>query len=147
LRTEYARRAALVEIDALVAVWLGVGPDELVSMYKARFPVMQRFEAVTWFDAEGSKLAGNARAIGQRQRKDSWQAFQAHLADSSGATSPPDGYSAPFYKPDREAEMRAAHAYFQARLDAAVASGEWEPAVPTAPIASSGPNSPDRISS
>ena len=28
LRTEYARRAALVEIDALVAVWLGFEIDE-----------------------------------------------------------------------------------------------------------------------
>ncbi|MEI5035387.1 hypothetical protein RB201_30140 [Streptomyces sp. S1A(2023)] len=38
LRSEYARRAALVEIDALVAVWLGISADELVAMYRARFP-------------------------------------------------------------------------------------------------------------
>ena len=39
----------------------------------------------------------------------------------------PEGYTAPFYKADREAEMRAAHAVFQARLDAAMARGEWDP--------------------
>ncbi|MFD5655041.1 hypothetical protein [Streptomyces sp. NPDC127039] len=36
LRTERARRAALVEIDALVAVWLGVDADALAAMYQAR---------------------------------------------------------------------------------------------------------------
>jgi hypothetical protein len=40
---------------------------------------------------------------------------------------PPEGYTAPFYKPEREREMRAAHAVFQRRLDDAVARGEWDP--------------------
>ncbi|MFB7086714.1 hypothetical protein, partial [Streptomyces sp. NPDC056296] len=48
----------------------------------------------------------------------------AHLDDPEG-TPPPDGYQAPFYKADREAEMRAAHAHFQARLDAEIAAGRW----------------------
>ncbi|MEZ3181257.1 hypothetical protein KYY02_21975 [Streptomyces pimonensis] len=39
------------------------------------------------------------------------------------------GYQAPFYKADREAEMRAAHAHFQARLDAEIAAGRWTPPV------------------
>ncbi|MFE7935633.1 hypothetical protein ACFU6S_44325, partial [Streptomyces sp. NPDC057456] len=43
LRTEFTRRAALVEIDALVAVWLGISADELVAMYDARFPVLQQY--------------------------------------------------------------------------------------------------------
>ncbi len=37
LRTEYERRAALVEIDALVAVWLGWDTDELLAAYESRF--------------------------------------------------------------------------------------------------------------
>jgi hypothetical protein len=44
-------------------------------------------------------------------------------------TPPPEGYQAPFYKVDREAEMRAAHAHFQARLDAEIAGGRWTPPV------------------
>lgn len=47
LRSERARWAALVEIDALVAVWLGVSADALAAMYKSRFPIMQDFDAVT----------------------------------------------------------------------------------------------------
>ncbi|MEU9070968.1 hypothetical protein AB0D60_29220 [Streptomyces sp. NPDC048306] len=126
LRTERARRSALVEIDALVAVWLGMDADALIAAYRGRFPVLQKYEAVTWFDAEGWKLAGNARTIGQRQNKETWGQFQAYLADPDSAPVP-ESYSAPFYKADREKEMREAHAYFQRRLDEAVARGEWDP--------------------
>ncbi|MFB7947835.1 hypothetical protein ACFC6L_23305 [Kitasatospora phosalacinea] len=126
LRTERARRAALVELDALVAVWLGVGVDPLVAMYKARFPVLQDFDSVTWFDATGRKIAGHRYTYGHGQTKEHFEQFQAYL--SSPATAPvPDGYTAPFFKADREREMREAHAVFQARLDAAVARGEWDP--------------------
>ncbi|MCZ9352856.1 hypothetical protein NGM36_24315 [Streptomyces mutabilis] len=126
LRTERARRSALVEIDALVAVWLGMDADALIAAYRGRFPVLQKYEAVTWFDAEGWKLGGNARTIGQRQTKETWAQFEAYLADPDN-NPVPDGYTAPFYKADREKEMREAHAYFQKRLDEAVARGEWDP--------------------
>nr|WSU76877.1 hypothetical protein OG499_29760 [Streptomyces anulatus] len=125
LRTERARRSALVEIDALVAVWLGMEADALVAAYKGRFPVLQKYEAVTWFDAEGSKIAGNARTFGQRQTKESWGQFEAYQADPNNLPVP-EGYVAPFSKADRETEMREAHAVFQKRLDAAVARGEWD---------------------
>ncbi len=126
LRSERARRSALVEIDALVAVWLGMDADALIAAYRGRFPVLQKYEAVTWFDAEGWKIASNARTIGQRQTKESWAQFEAHQANPADAPVP-EGYTAPFYKADREAEMREAHAYFQKRLDEAVARGEWDP--------------------
>jgi hypothetical protein len=126
LRSERARRSALVEIDALVAVWLGMEADALIAAYRGRFPVLQKYEAVTWFDADGWKIAGNARTIGQRQTKESWAQFEAYRSDPANAPVP-EGYTAPFYKADREAEMRAAHAYFQRRLDDAVARGEWDP--------------------
>ncbi|MFE8968397.1 hypothetical protein ACFYMR_12255 [Streptomyces albogriseolus] len=126
LRSERARRSALVEIDALVAVWLGMDADALIAAYRGRFPVLQKYEAVTWFDADGWKIAGNARTIGQRQTKESWAQFEAYRSDPNNAPVP-EGYTAPFYKADREAEMRGAHAHFQKRLDEAVARGEWDP--------------------
>ncbi|MEV4666074.1 class I SAM-dependent DNA methyltransferase [Micromonospora echinofusca] len=129
LRTERARRSALVEIDALVAVWLGMDADALIAAYRGRFPVLQKYEAVTWFDAEGWKLAGNARTIGQRQSKATWTQFEAYQSDKTvPRTVPaPEGYTPPFYKAEREKEMREAHAVFLARLDAAIARGEWDP--------------------
>ncbi|MFJ2153931.1 hypothetical protein ACIOHB_34855 [Streptomyces microflavus] len=64
-------------------------------------------------------------------------AFKAHQEDPTTNPAPqtpvPDGYTAPFYKADRETEMREAHAYFQKRLDAAVAAGEWDPVTQEVP--------------
>lgn len=115
LRTERARRSALVEIDALVAVWLGMSADALVAAYQSRFPVLQKFEAASHFDAEGSKLASYARTIGQRQTKETWAQFEAYQ-ESPDSTPPPEGYTPPFFKADRESEYRRAHAVFTDRL-------------------------------
>ncbi|WP_431781225.1 hypothetical protein [Streptomyces chumphonensis] len=125
LRTERARRAALVETDALVAVWLGVSPDALVAMYKSRFPIMQDFDSVTWYDSGERKIAGDRYTYGFDQTKEHYEQL---LAFNKGERSePPEGYSAPFYKANREEEMREAHAYFSRRLQEAIDQGQWTP--------------------
>jgi hypothetical protein len=106
-----------VEIDALVAVWLGVSSDALAAMYKSRFPIMQDFDAVTWFDDNERKIAGNRYTYGFGQTKQDYEHFLAF--QTKERSEPPEGYTAPFYKADREKEMRAAHAYFEARLNSA----------------------------
>jgi hypothetical protein len=118
LRSERARRAALVEIDALVALWLGMDVDALIAMYNARFAVLNRFEETMWFDANGRKLAGNHRTHGQYQKRESGEQFQECL-EGPEKNPVPDGYTAPFYKADRIAEYRQAHAAFKERVDAA----------------------------
>ncbi|GLV78712.1 Eco57I restriction-modification methylase domain-containing protein [Streptomyces hygroscopicus] len=128
LRTEHERRAALVELDALVAVWLGITADQLVAIFKSRYPQLYDYESATYFDANGRKIAGDFNTYGHGQTKQDYLDLLAHLEDPEG-TPPPDGYRPPFYKADREAEMRAAHAHFQARLDAEVAAGRWTPPV------------------
>lgn len=118
-----------MEIDALVAVWLGIDADTLIIMYRARFDIMQGFDLVTWFDANERKIAGDRYTYGHGQEKEHFTQLQTYLADKADPkTAPvPDGYSAPFYKANREAEMREAHAYFQKRLDDAIANGKWDP--------------------
>ncbi|MFJ9843672.1 class I SAM-dependent DNA methyltransferase [Kitasatospora sp. NPDC101155] len=130
LRTEYERRAGLVEIDALVSVWLGITADQIVAIYRSRYPVLSDYEAEMYFDANGRKIARNHNTYGHGQTKETYPALLAHLA-SPATTPPPEGYTAPFYKADREIEMRAAHAHFQARLDAEIAAGRWSPPEPT----------------
>jgi hypothetical protein len=122
LRAEQQRRAALVEIDALVAVWLGIGTDELTALHRSRFPQLVDYEAEMRFDANGRKIAANFNQWGHRQTKEHYVQLMAHLEDPD-RNPPPEGYAPPFYKADREAEMRQAHAVFSARLQAAKDAG------------------------
>ncbi|MFC7648600.1 hypothetical protein ACFQX6_55260 [Streptosporangium lutulentum] len=115
LRTERERRAALVELDALVAVWLGMTAEELIAIYRSRYPVLSDYEAQIWFDAGGRKIAGNHNTYGYGQTKEHYEQLMAHL-DPEINGPVPDGYVAPFYKADREAEYRQAHAVFSERL-------------------------------
>ncbi|MEV6373600.1 class I SAM-dependent DNA methyltransferase [Micromonospora musae] len=123
-RSERARRAALVEIDALVAVWLGIGIEELLAILRARYPILTDRESRMWFDANGRKIAADVYTFGVGQTKTHYAQLVAHL-DDPGRTPPPEGYTAPFYKADRENEYRQAHAVFSKRLQDAIDAG-WQ---------------------
>ncbi|WP_240952700.1 hypothetical protein [Rhodococcus sp. BL-253-APC-6A1W] len=125
LRTEFERRAALVEIDALAALMLGLTADHLAVMFRAQFPVLRKYEYEMYFDVNGRKIAKDHHAQGVKQQKDDYKLLQAYLEgedcgdllDRYTPFPPDESHDKPwFYKPDREAEMRTAYADFERRL-------------------------------
>jgi hypothetical protein len=115
LRTERARRAALVELDVLAAIMLEISADELIAIYKSRFPQLVDYESDMWFAADGRKLAANFNQWGYGQTKEHYEQLMAYINDPE-KRPPPVGYTPPFYKADRIAEYRQAHSVFSERL-------------------------------
>ena len=54
LRNYFERRQALVEIDVLAAMALGLSLQDLEMIYTIQFPVLQQNENDTWYDARGN---------------------------------------------------------------------------------------------
>lgn len=62
-RSDYERREALVEIDVLVAMELGMSVDQLQSIYSIQFPVLNMYENDTWYDQNGRIVFTNNRGL------------------------------------------------------------------------------------
>ena len=127
LRTRYARRQALVELDVLAAQALGLTLDELQTIYRVQFPVLRKYEQNTWYDQKGRIIYTKNRGltgVGFKSKK--WKEVKDMTSGTVEQTveddTQPGGptqrtivYEAPFTKCDREADYERAWAAFEGR--------------------------------
>ena len=133
LRTEFARRMALVEIDVLVAQALGLTLDQLIEIYRIYFPVLQENEAGTWYDQNGrivwtcSKGLPGVGWLDDRGKSPGRAAWERILADNpaeltctaiddtmrGGPREVARHFVGPFTRCDRIEDYRRAWAHFE----------------------------------
>ncbi len=120
LRTPYERRQALVELDALAALSLGLTVEQLLLIYRVQFPVLQQYERETYYDQRGKIVFTTNRGLsGVGVTRKEWEQIQHAQA---GDKLPPWAKDAggPFVPPfdscDREADMAQAYYYFADKL-------------------------------
>ncbi|MFC7788100.1 DNA methyltransferase [Microbacterium sp. MAHUQ-60] len=110
LRRASDRRQAQVEIDAIVALSLGITADELCTIYRTQFAVLYGYDRnVYHYDANG-RLVPNEVLKVWRQKGDAITQEERTATNVSGNTYE---YELPFVTLDREADMRQAYAHFE----------------------------------
>lgn len=136
LRNAYERRMALVELDVLAAMALGLSLKDLEMMYAIQFPVLQQNEGDTWYDARGRIVFTRSQGLaGVGCGRKEWESLRGEPTDDNtyaGAsptytqTVDPQKselyggrqveYAAPYTRCDRMADYRRAWAHFERRL-------------------------------
>jgi hypothetical protein len=99
LRTDFDRRQALVEIDAITAIMLDITAEDLCTIYRTQFGVLRKYEKAMRFDANGRQVPNDVL-------KD---------YDKKGERADLGRYVLPFTPVDREKDMTRAHEVFAER--------------------------------
>ncbi|WP_432559938.1 DNA methyltransferase [Granulicoccus sp. GXG6511] len=115
LRRAIDRRQAQVEIDALVALMLGVTADELCTVYRTQFAVLRGYDKDKYiYDANG-RLVPTPVLQAWRKKGEFLSNEDRTHANAAGNTYV---YELPVTAYDREVDMRTAYREFEARLAA-----------------------------
>ena len=114
LRRPADRRQAMVEIDALVALGLGIDPDELCTIYRTQFPVLFGYDRRQYLYDLNGRLVPNVVAAAAEKLGDQLSVEDRTLVHPESGVA--YTYELPFVTLDREADMRVAYAEFQRRL-------------------------------
>lgn len=128
LRTDYERRQALVEIDVLVSMALGLTLDELCTIYRIQFPVLKQNENDTWYAQNGRIVFTCSKGLpGVGFSRPEWNEIKDMKSGTVSRTITDDTlpggprertitYTAPFDRCDREKDYEVAWREFERRL-------------------------------
>ena len=136
LRNDFERRQAMIELDVIVAMALGFSLEDLLFMYTNTFATTQKYEADSWYDANGriAFTASNENDL-DLDRK-TWESIRGNKVDdyTYEGTSPSYSYTilpkqselyggseitltAPYTRCDRIADYRRAWAHFEKQFN------------------------------
>jgi hypothetical protein len=134
LRNYFERRQALVEIDVITAMALGLSLEDLELIYSIQFPVLQQNENDTWYDAEGKIVFTCSKGLtGVGLDRPVWNAMRGEQKDNLTylGTTPTyehtiekselyrgqkQTFVAPYTCCDRIADYRCAWKFFEQRF-------------------------------
>lgn len=123
LRNWYERRQALVEIDVITAMALGLTLDELILIYNVQFPVLQQNEDDTWYDTTGNIVFTCSKGlVGVGVDRPVWETirhlkagetYEHTITKSELYHGKKVTYHAPFDKCDRVEDYKVAWKWFE----------------------------------
>jgi hypothetical protein len=122
LRNYFERRQALIEIDVLSAMALGLSLEELKLIYEVQFPVLQQNEADTWYDTKGNIVFTCSKGLtGVGLDRKEWETVKDYKAGETYTHTITKSelyqgkeviYFAPFEKCDRVGDYENAWKFF-----------------------------------
>lgn len=112
-RVAARRRQIQVEVDALVAIVLGISIEELCTAYRTQFPVLRGYEQNDLYDANGRKIPGEINKLFRQQGENLSIEERTWTHPQSGVEYV---FEFPFQSFDREEDMRKAYAHFEQLL-------------------------------
>ena len=127
MRSDYERIQALVELDVLTAMALGMTLEELKTIYRIQFPTLQANEQDTWYDANGRIVFTRSATLknvgfdrkaweGNVKGAPAGKVFTREIEDDTlpgGPVKRTIEYVAPFDKCDREQDYETAWKFFE----------------------------------
>jgi hypothetical protein len=123
LRNWFERRHALVEIDVITAMALGLTLEELILIYNVQFPVLQQNEDDTWYDTRGNIVftcskgltgVGVDRPVWEQIRNlQPGETYEHTITKSELYHGKKITYHAPFDKCDRVEDYKRAWEWFE----------------------------------
>lgn len=128
LKTEYERRQALVEIDVLTAMSIGMSLEELKTIYRIQFPILYSYEEDTWYDINGRLVFTNNKSlIGVGLDRKRWNevkhmiegTVEHTIIDDTTSDGPIERtivYEAPFDRCNREKDYEEVWKNFEERF-------------------------------